>query len=610
MTSQAIAALLEQAIDRHQAGEIAAAIPLYQTFLRHVPTHSHALHLLGVAYAQQGDSSTALDLIRQAIAGNNRVAAFHGNLASVLLTAGRPAEALAAASQALTLAPTLVDAHLAQGNALAALGRFEEAEVCLHAALALRPDSPEIRVALAEVLNNRQRPEEAEPLVRTVLTVRPKMIPAFLALATSLARQRRLTEAKTLLEQARDLAPSHPDILCNLGLIHTREGHFATAAACHRAALAIRSEHPQALAGLGNALAGLGEISTACTYFDLGLARHPHDSGLRWNRSLARLAAGEWVAGWEDFDARLDDPTFRNRPEIWNRPLWQGTVRDGTTLLVHAEQGLGDTLQFVRFIPFLPKELRVVLEVQPSLCSLLQALPGPVQILARGESLPPFDCHCPLLSLPRWLGVTLETLPTFFHPLSADSCAAAQWLSRLVALAGSALRVGLIWAGNPGVWDDSLRSPRLPALLPLLQFPGIHVFGLQAGDGRRDLELPEIRATLAELPFTDLGADLTDFATTAAIMEGCDLIISSCTASAHLAGSLGRPLWILLGSAPDWRWLRNREDSPWYPSARLFRHPPAEICSPKEWSPVIQQILQELTRLVKNFNTTSNRATL
>jgi len=236
----------------------------------------------------------------------------------------------------------------------------------------------------------------------------------------------------------------------------------------------------------------------------------------------------------------------------------------GRTILLYAEQGLGDTLQFVRYAPQVAaRGARVLLEVQPPLVSVLSGLQGVERVIARGEPLPDFDVECPLMSLPRAFGTTLGNVPTAPY-LRPDSQRAAHWRERLRG--GEGLKVGLVWAGNPRFPGDRLRSPRLEGLRAVLDVPGVRFFGLQKGPGREDLE----RVPVPD-GFTDLGPEIDDFADTAAIMANLDLVISSCTGPAHLAGALGVPLWVVLPYSPDWRWLTAREDSPWYPTARLFR---------------------------------------
>lgn len=327
----------------------------------------------------------------------------------------------------------------------------------------------------------------------------------------------------------------------------------------------------------------LARPRAALAALDVALAAAPNEPGLHWNRAVALLQAGEWAEGWREFEWRRHDDRAEPPWRDLGAPTWRGEPLAGRTILLYAEQGLGDTLQCLRFAPSVAAlGGRVILEVQFPLVDVARRTKGVAAVVARGDALPPFDLECPLMSLPGVLGATPDSIPGAVPYLIARDDLADTWSERLDGIAANArLRVGLVWAGNPRFADDRRRSPGLAALRSILDAPGVHFLGLQKGEGR---------AASADAPpppanFTDLGPSIETMDDTAAIMTGLDLIISSCTAPAHLAGGLGRPLWLLLPHAPDWRWLLDRDDTPWYPSARLFRQ-----TRPGDWRGVAERV--------------------
>ena len=334
----------------------------------------------------------------------------------------------------------------------------------------------------------------------------------------------------------------------------------------------------------------LGRPGPAAADFARALADRQQDAGLHWNLGFARLMAGDYAGGWPEFEWRRHDDRAEPPWRRFSQPTWRGEALEGRTILLYAEQGLGDTLQFLRYVPLVAaRGGRVVLEVQPSLMPLMAGVDGPQQVIARDDPLPPFNLECPLMSLPRAFGTVVNEMPADIPYLRADAARVAHWRGRLAA--GEGLRVGLVWAGNPRFPGDDQRSPRLAGLRGLLDVPGCRFYGLQMGPGRADL----VDAVMPD-GFTDLAPEIADFADTAAIMANLDLVVSSCTGPAHLAGALGVPLWLALPFSADWRWMTGRDDSPWYPTARLFRQP-----TPGDWNSVAGRMAAELSVLVQRL---------
>ncbi|QNM96197.1 O-linked N-acetylglucosamine transferase family protein [Chitinimonas koreensis] len=351
----------------------------------------------------------------------------------------------------------------------------------------------------------------------------------------------------------------------------------------YREALKLQPAAAQTLANLGGALHAVGRIDEAADTLAQAVALAPDNADAHWDYALALLHQGNYRSGLQEYEWR-----WRRRqpePRALPGPEWDGGALDGRTVFVHAEQGLGDAIQCLRFLPELARRGgRVMLEVQADLLPLVRELPAVAALLVQGEPIPPYDCHVALMSLPLKLGLTLDGLGTEAGYLPANAARAGYWSARLPR---QGLRVGLVWAGNPRVRNDKIRSPRLAPLLPLFDLPGVTFVILQHGDGRRDLE------GLALPPnVLDLAAEARDLADTAALMSALDLVVSSDTATAHLAGALGRPGWIVLPKVPDWRWLMERTDSPWYPSLKLYRQAEAG-----DWAGVVARLAADLRAL-------------
>jgi hypothetical protein len=334
--------------------------------------------------------------------------------------------------------------------------------------------------------------------------------------------------------------------------------------------------------------------------FQQALARKPADPAASFALASVHLAVGEFKEGWPLYEARFQEPTLPVPTRDFPVPRWDGReVLMGKTLLVHAEQGLGDAMHFCRYLPLLASQgINIVFEVMPSLKALMRSLPGAVQIIGRGEPIPAVDYHCPLLSLPLALGTDLATIPGGVPYLTADPQRVARWAARLQALPG--LRVGIAWQGNPNVEQlmrAGGRSMPLAELAPLAQVSGVSLVSLQKGPGSEQLRDVSFRDRVL-----DLGSDLDHgpdaFLDTAAVMAGLDLVISTDTSIAHLAGALARPTWIALPAAAEWRWLLERSDSPWYPTMRLFRQRRR-----RNWQSVVVALVAAVTPLASGRKT-------
>jgi len=348
-------------------------------------------------------------------------------------------------------------------------------------------------------------------------------------------------------------------------------------------AVALRPGYTDALNNRGSALMELGRIHDALADLAAVIALDPGHPGARWNRALCNLLLGRYREAWPDYERRIQAGLVHLHWQDCGRLQWDGGDIAGKTLLLHSEQGFGDTIMAARYLPWVAaKGAHVVVEVPPALASLMEPIEG-IRVVTPDHTVPAFDLHCPMMSLPGVSGTMLDTIPADVPYLRAPPAHLEKWQHRLRR--GGARRVGIAWAGNAVHKRDDTRSIELAAMAPLLACPGVELYGLQ-----KDLRPGDAELLQRQPRITNLGADIESLADTGAIVAHLDLVISVDTSTVHLAGALGRPVWVLVQFAPDWRWLLDREDSPWYPTARLFRQERLD-----EWSKVIEKVAAELS---------------
>lgn len=389
--------------------------------------------------------------------------------------------------------------------------------------------------------------------------------------------------AERFLRLALTLDPRNAQTHCNLGNLLNRQGRLIEAEACQRQALEIAPDYVAALCNLGGTLHDLGRVDDAAESYRRALEIEPGFAQAQWNASLLKLLAGNFSEGWPQYEWRWQTDAFLARRCRFTQPQWQGhQPLHGKTILLHAEQGLGDTIQFCRYAKQVAaRGANVVLQVPAVLKPLLKGLDGVGRLIADDEALPTFDFHCPLLSLPLAFGTELESIPADIPYLSAQPAMAAAWRKRLAQ--PDAVRIGGAWSGNPVHRHDYKRS------IALADFAGIFDQGQQFYCLQNQVHSSDLDALNAHPEISYFGGDLSDFAQTAALIDAMDLVISVDTAVAHLAGAMGKAVWILLPFQADWRWLTQRADSPWYPSARLFRQ-----SALGDWRSVIGNVRQAL----------------
>ena len=584
------AALVAAGLAHHGAGRLAEAESAYRRVLAGHPRHPDALHLLGALALQGGRLAEAVDWMTQAIRCAPDNAACFSNLASALRRLGRRDEALASCRRALALDPGSGDALNNVANVLSDQGRHGDAAAALRRLLRVKPRLTEQRLLLAQALILGGRAGEAIEELMVLLGMTPLSVAAYANLGMAHRRLGRTEEAIRYYRCALGFAPGDPGVLNNLGVTLQDLGRLDEAAACFRRSIEIQPGAAHTHLNLGLVARDLMRVDEMIALARIAVRLDPTLAEAHTALGFGLLLKGELEEGFAEYEWRSRMADFPSPRRSFSSPLWGGSDLTGRTLLVHDEQGVGDTIMFARFAPLLQaRGVRVIVECNTQLVRLLSSMPGIAGVVGRFDTPPPHDAHVALASLPHRLGTMLYTIPADTPYLCAEPERVEVWAKRLGPRAG--LRVGLVWAGNPEFKADHIRSPRLKAFLPLLDVPGIAFYGLQKGAGRQDLE------TCGQLPpsFTDLGAEIADFADTAAIMENLDLVISSCTAPAHLAGALGRPVWTLLPFSPDWRWLDRGLCTPWYPTMRLFRQDRRG-----EWAPVVGRVRAALQALARS----------
>ncbi|MBX3515948.1 MAG: tetratricopeptide repeat protein [Rhodospirillales bacterium] len=424
--------------------------------------------------------------------------------------------------------------------------------------------------SLHEALRHHQagRLEDAARIYQAVLKAHPRNADALHLLGLVAHQKGQHARARTLLARALKERPGDARFLNVLAGVLRAEGRLEEAAAQLRQALARSPHDATVLTNLGLVLQDLGDSTAALAAYDQALTHEPDQPEARANRAILLLQQGRFEDGWREYKWRWRVPGFTTPARSFAAPAWDGAPLAERTLFVHAEQGLGSAIQFVRYVPLVAAEGgRVVLECQPPLRRLFEgALASPngpaAQLIVKGDALPAFDVHAPLMSLPHLLGTTFATIPAEVPYLTAPADACARWAERLASAPRP--RVGLTWAGNRNHPNDRNRSLAADALAPLVRAGAASFFSLQVGQAEGVAAFPAGTVT-------DLAPALTDFAETAAVISGLDLVISVDTAVAHLAGALAKSCWLLLPEPAEWRWLERREDSPWYPTFRLFR---------------------------------------
>ena len=581
--------LLRRAGEHHQAGRLAEAQALYRQILARQPRHADALHRFGLLAHQVGENDAAADLISQAIAARPSTASYHNDLGIVLAAQCRPSEAVAAYRRAIALQPDFFQAHGNLGVALRVLGFNKQAIAAYREAIRCQPGSAEAYYNLANLHRDQDQLREAVECYQAALRLQPEHPRAWHNLGLTYRALGQEDEAIDVYRHVLELTPGALETLLNLGNLLNAQGRVEEALTRFRRAIELAPDRAEAHTGLAVALRGSGRLDEADAAFARALRCQPKDPDARLNYAIQMLARGEYKEGWPLYEARWTAKAINLPRPDFPQPEWDGRPLQGERVLVHAEQGLGDSIQFVRYVPRIAEMGgRVVLSCPAALAELLRGVRGVTELIHDGEPRPPFDLRVAMMSLPRIFGTVVETIPAEAPYVAVDATREETWRQRLGPRRSEA-RVGLVWSGNPRHRFDHRRSIPFELVLPLLEVEGVEFYSLQKGRGAADLHSLPPGARIAD--WTD---QFDTFADTAAFLQQLDLVITVDTSVAHLAGALGRPVWTMLAMAADWRWLLDRADSPWYPTMRLFRQPRFG-----EWAPVIADVREQLIALAR-----------
>ena len=573
---------------RYQRGEIDLAIELFRKALACDPDNAEAYRNLGIALRDKGEDAEAVLVLRKAVAVRPDYAEGHRNLGIALQATDALEEAVAAFSRAIALKPDYADAHMNLGAAFLAQGRTADALTAQRHAITLKPSLTAAHTNLGLALVEDGKIDEAIESYRHALSLRADHIEAHLNLGAALAAQRRFDEAFAAQRRAIEINPGHSNARRHFGVALQEAGRFEEAEKALRKAIALDPRNAEAYNNLGTLLDTQGRLDASLDAHRTALTLRPDNSDAHMGFGMTLLLHGRYEEGFREYEWRRRN----KKPSPYAAvPEWDGSDLCGRTLLLHTEQGFGDTIQFMRYVPPVAAlNGKVIVEVQAGLARLFQQTLPDVEIVPRGTPLPGYDLQFPLMSLAMLTGTAPHSVPNAIPYLRADLERAEHWRARLPA---NTFNIGIVWQGNPAGAIDRGRSIPLAAFAPLAAIEGISLISLQKNFGLEQLEALPGSMPVSTLPDDfDEGPDA--FLDTVAVMMSLDLVVTSDTSIAHVAGALGRPTWVFLKHRPDWRWMLAREDSPWYPTARLFRQP-----APGDWEGAVGAAAKELALVVR-----------
>ena len=606
---------LREALALHQSGHFPAAEKIYLAILDLDPDHFDALQLLGALEVQRRNYQTAIDYLDRALTLKPGYAQGHYhrgvalqalnrleealanydqalsidpgyleaqyNRGIALQAIGRFEEALASCNQVLQIRPDNAGAYGNRGTALQALGRFEEALTCFDQALRIKPDDAEAHNNRGNALHSLKRFDEALASYDEALRIRPDYAEAYSNRGGGLQQLGLLKEALASYEQALHIKPQNAAALNNRGFVLQAHGRLEAALASFDQALQIKPDYAVAHHNRGLVLHRLRRLDEALASYEQALRLMPDAAVCHLDKGLCHLLRGEYPQGWKEYEWRWKSDNVKHTRRHAGHPSWPGSQSVvGKRVLLWSEQGFGDTLQFCRYVRAVAElGAAVYLEVPQPLKPLLQGLDGAAQVFGEGDALPEFDYQCPLLSLPLFFKSDEQSISGAPY-IAAPST--RRWVDEV--LHGLNPRIGVAWSGNANQADDRNRS------IPLSRFQSLLPEGLAVVCVQKDIREAD-RAVLAERPaIRAVDTHLADFSDTAALINELDLVVTTDTSIAHLAGAMGKEVWILLSWAADWRWLLERTDSPWYDSATLFRQP-----APGDWDSVLTEVKRKLS---------------
>lgn len=572
---------LKRGIALHQSGDLEGAEAAYASILKAAPGHADALHLSGLIKHQQGEHATAAEMIRSAIEMDENVTLYHANLGRVLKAAGDDAGAVEAFRGAVQLEPDTASLHADLASALLGTGDADAARARANLAIELDPNSAEAHVNLGLALQELYGPAHGDAVraFRRAIELESTLAGGHLGLGVALHESGDTAGAKKAYEEAVRLNPGFVEAHCNLGNLARDALKYSEAVDHYHMALKIDQRQPQVWGNMAVALQEAGELDAALTAYDNAVTLAPEDADIRRNRGMALLAKGHFVEGWQDYEYRWKTARFRQLVRDRGAPLWAGEDLTNKRILVHAEQGFGDTIQFCRYLTILSRlGAEVIVECADALRPLIETLEGVGTIVTPEDTVAKMDFHVPLLSLPRLLGTTAESIPAHIPYLFAPRDRLKRWQAMAEAWP-LGKKIGIAWRGSPDHTRDNVRSPGLEPFMTLMG-EGVTLVSLQKDHAAFDLSGVDGAENI-----TDVTQEIRDFADTAAMMMQLDAVVSCDSAPLHLAGALGVRVFAVLPHIAEWRWGEAGETIPWYPGMKLIRQP-----QPGDWGSVFSRI--------------------
>ena len=570
---------------------IDAAVTCFKLAVELKPDYADAYNNLGNAYRDKEDIHRAISCYRQAIKINPQNPRPYYNLGNAYLELDEQEVSKACFQRALALKPDYATVFNSLGNSSLRQGDLELALANFSKAIEIQPDFAEAYYNRGNVQREMGRCSAAMESYREAVRLRKDYHEAYNNFGNLLKDLGNLEAASDNYRLAINARPDFAEAHFNLGNIMLQERQMAAAIERFKQAIALKPTYAEAHSNTGNACKELGRYQDALQHYNRALYHKPDLAEANFNRSLIHLLHQDFQQGWEGFEWRFKLPDAGAvYPHRFKVPRWDGSNFKGRRLLVHCEQGFGDTLQFIRYLPMVKKlGGSVIFETRKELMGILKKVPGMDSLIQRspdGNHGEPFDYHIPLMSLPGVFQTRLETIPSHTPYILADDRKLVKW-RRIISGQKPEFKIGIVWAGRPGHTNDHNRSCGMDVFLPLSQIPGVQLFSLQKGEG-----VARLKEVSNGGAIVNLGERLVDFEDTAGAIANLDLIVSVDTAVAHLAGAMGNPVWLLLPFVPDWRWLLNRTDTPWYPTMRLFRQPEAG-----DWHTVFRNVSESLKEL-------------
>ena len=583
--------ILKAAIQNHQAGNLQEAEQLYSQVLKENPDHPLALHSLGIVAHQKGQNDIASDLIEKVILSNPQVPQFYNTQGLVFEALDKIDAAICSYEKAISLNPDFAEAYLNLAIAFQSKGDFAAAVEKCKQIISLFGDLANVYNIMGYSLQQQEKLEEAIESYQKAIQLEPDFVEAYNQIGVILNTQEKYAQATENCKKALELDADYAEAHNNLGVALNGCEKYAEAMESYQKAIGLDSDYAQAYYNMGNCLRNQNRCEESIAIYKKAIQINPDYAEAHWNLSHSLLLTGNFSQGWDEY-------AWRRKPELkiityphkYEQPYWNGSSFKGKRLLVHYEQGFGDNLLFIRYLPMVKQRGgTVILEAREPLFKLFKQIDGVDEFVrACPEGNAPdieFDLHTSPLDMPGIFGTTLETIPCKIPYLHAEPAPTAYWRTRVDP---EYFKVGLVWAGSDLYGNNQNRSCRLEHFAPLAKIEGVKLYGLQKGNAAKQVE-----ELSSDMEVIGLGEEFEDFTNTAGAIENMDLVISVDTSVLHLAGAMGKNVWALIAFEPEWRWMLDRQESPWYPTMRLFRQKKRQ-----DWDELFGRVGEQLEILV------------